>query len=654
MADGVMFSGYKIEEELSIDAHGSVCKVVKKSHVNDYCCAVKQIIIPTKKQYDALCASMGEKGAEQYCNEQYLSIVEEMREIERLTRSGVHNIINYYESECEVSSENGYPEYKCSMRMEYLTPMPAYHAIYAVTVSDVVRLGLNVASALHFCHKRNITHGNIKDDNIFFNEESGEYKIGIFNAFRLLKNTELLITATDSFIAPEAYKNRKNRNESADLYSLGLVMYRRLNHDRIPFLPAYPKQYTPKDESLAFQKRIDGVIPEPPAHGGPHIGAVIIKAISNEGERYDKAEDFFKALEAAMTITSENVLNTDIKPLTNAIINLDKEIANVINQTDDNKPTPNDEYARMMREIQIDSKQFNYTFEEKQISEKETKTKNGRKIKTFAGFGIIFVVLFLVAGIWVLLNTGGTSEGDDAEIKPVYSELELDTNVHAPPEPEPTFVPVAEIINVVTEMDAETSLPLTSTVNPPYATNSNIVWSIVSTWNTDAELAGYILNVTNATDGGAVRVLATVTDGTAPDNDFKQEFVIHVRRDEESETEDDKPEATPVPATPAPPRPRPSPTPLPTPEPTEQLVIDPIHPLNANVPRGKVGESYILIFTLEHVNTTIWRRVSGNLPDGLGICPESGTILGRPTTAGTFTFTLSGLGHTFERTIFID
>ena len=52
-----------------------------------------------------------------------------------------------------------------------------------LTQDEVVKMGIDVLSALEFCHRSNILHRDIKPDNIFVSN-FGEYKLGDFGIAR--------------------------------------------------------------------------------------------------------------------------------------------------------------------------------------------------------------------------------------------------------------------------------------------------------------------------------------------------------------------------------------------------------------------------------------------------------------------------------------
>jgi|SRR5215510_8754494 len=59
------------------------------------------------------------------------------------------------------------------------------------------------------------------------------------------------------------------------------------------------------------------------------------------------------------------------------------------------------------------------------------------------------------------------------------------------------------------------------------------------------------------------------------------------------------------------------------------------------LPDGAVGVKYAFQLTGNEVDR--WSLLSGNLPPGLQLKPEDGTLSGTPTLAGVFTFTVIAL-----------
>ena len=306
--------GYNVTELLGAGAFGTVYKIEKTNASGKYVRALKHITIPSDRQYSDVLNSMGGdvSKADDYFAEMLKGIVSEIQILNDLSEKGISNIVRYYEN--EIVTQESPRRYDIYIMMEYLEPLEDFIAHNDFTVRDVVKLGVDVLNGLSACHDNGVIHRDIKDDNIFVSS-NGEYKIGDFGVSKVLKNSSKAesLKGTPNFLAPEVYLGKESYTKSVDLYSLGIVLYRLLNYSRNPFLPKFPEQFYANDEDAAFEKRMNGEIPELPSLGGNSIGNVIVKAISDSSNRFQSAEEFMQALKVALQNTSEEVLSKKIK-----------------------------------------------------------------------------------------------------------------------------------------------------------------------------------------------------------------------------------------------------------------------------------------------------------------------------------------------------
>ena len=194
--------------------------------------------------------------------------------------------------------------------MEFLTPFTDFVENNDFTVKNVIGLGKDILTALVSCHEKHIIHRDIKDDNIFVSED-GVYKLGDFGVSKALKDKSRAesVKGTPNFIAPEVYLGKETYDNTVDLYSLGIVLYKLLNKMRAPFLPAFPAPYNTSDEDAAFEARMTGKVPELPITAQNELGQVILKAIMPRAERYNSAKEFLAALEKVEESMSEEELS---------------------------------------------------------------------------------------------------------------------------------------------------------------------------------------------------------------------------------------------------------------------------------------------------------------------------------------------------------
>ena len=315
---GETILGYKVEEKIGSGGFGTVYKVSKTNASGTYIRALKHITIPTQKQYADVLNSMG--GDHSKANDYFASvlkeIVNEIQIISKLSESGTKNIVRYYEN--DIVETNNPKRYDIYILMECLTPFTDYIYENEFTVRDVINLGKNILEALISCHKQKVVHRDIKDDNIFISND-GTFKLGDFGVSKILSDRSRAesMKGTPNYIAPEVYLGKETYDNTVDIYSLGIVLYKLLNKSRSPFLPEYPDTYNTDDEYVAFDKRMKGEIPPQPYDAKNALGEVIVKAISPRNLRYNSAEEFFKSLkEAEMSLSAEElnkVINQDLQ-----------------------------------------------------------------------------------------------------------------------------------------------------------------------------------------------------------------------------------------------------------------------------------------------------------------------------------------------------
>lgn len=303
--------GYRVDEEIGQGGFGTVYKVSKSNIAGTEIRALKHISIPSKKQYLDVLNSMGgdHQKADDYFVGVLKNVINEIRIIRSMSAGRTANIVTYYENDIE---EHGSPRtYDVYILMEYLTSLSDHAAAHRLTVRDVVRLAKDMLSALDQCHSNDIIHRDIKEDNIFVSPE-GIFKLGDFGVSRVLKDRSGAesMKGTPNYIAPEVYLGKEKYDNTVDLYSLGIVLYRMLNMSRGPFMPAFPAPYTGEDEDLAFEKRMKYMTPDLPCFADNELGRTVIRAISPRSERYAGAGEFLDAVIKAEAALTEDELNT--------------------------------------------------------------------------------------------------------------------------------------------------------------------------------------------------------------------------------------------------------------------------------------------------------------------------------------------------------
>ena len=278
---------------------GKVYKIRREEYGQVYEAALKVITIPAS-QSDVKAAyeeGMDEESVTKYFHSFVEDIVAEFALMSQL--KGNSHIVSY-EDHMVVQHEEGVG-WDILIRMELLTTLPDYGKKHPLTENDVIQLGIHMCHALELCRKRGILHRDIKPENIFVSRD-GDFKLGDFGVARVAEKTITVMSrkGTYNYMAPEVFKSEKY-GYAADICSLGLVLYRYLNDNRTPFLPAYPQPLTYSDREKALEMRMSGEPMPAPSHGSEGLQNIVLKACAYRAEdRYDSPEEMRHALEGLL------------------------------------------------------------------------------------------------------------------------------------------------------------------------------------------------------------------------------------------------------------------------------------------------------------------------------------------------------------------
>ena len=181
------------------------------------------------------------------------------------------------------------------IRMELLECLENYIKRADITVADVVAVGEDVLTSLEVCEERNIIHRDIKPANLF-RSDKGVYKLGDFGIARDMRAGmgSLSHKGTENYMAPEVYLGKKYTS-NIDIYALGIVLYKLLNRNRLPFMNE--EKLTAGSVERAFQKRNTGEELPKPMEAPDTLYEIIKKMCAyNPNERFQTAFEVKKAL----------------------------------------------------------------------------------------------------------------------------------------------------------------------------------------------------------------------------------------------------------------------------------------------------------------------------------------------------------------------
>ena len=293
---------WKVVDQIGEGSFGKVYKVVREEHgITDYA-AIKVISIP---QSDAEITSLRAEGLDATGTRSYFEgiVTDFVNEIKLMvSMKGTSNIVSVEDYKVQEKTDKiGWNIY---IRMELLTSLNEYIAEKKLTETEVIKLGQDICTALQLCAQRNIIHRDVKPENIFVSS-FGDFKIGDFGIARELEKTggSLSSKGTYSYMAPEV-KNSNHYDATVDTYSLGLVLYKLLNNNRLPFLNPHMQLIQYQDRKNALQRRLDGELLPTPVGASNKMALVIMKACSFDPQlRYKSAAEMNVALETVKTGT---------------------------------------------------------------------------------------------------------------------------------------------------------------------------------------------------------------------------------------------------------------------------------------------------------------------------------------------------------------
>lgn len=287
---------WKVEKPpLGRGTYGVVYKAVRREYNMESRAAIKVIHISAdSSEINSLRAEgLSISDTRTYFRSLVDSFVGEIQLMESL--KGVQNIVSV--EDYKVVEKNDGIGWDIYIRMELLTPFNSYICDKKMTEVEVIKLGCDICTALEICAKCNIIHRDIKPENIFIND-FGDFKLGDFGIARKLENMAYGMSqkGTPCYMAPEIVKGNEYDGR-VDIYSLGVVLYRMLNGNRIPFIDS-KKQILGYDEKRnAIDRRLRGEKLPVPSEASPAMADLILRACAYEpDERFASAMEMKQAL----------------------------------------------------------------------------------------------------------------------------------------------------------------------------------------------------------------------------------------------------------------------------------------------------------------------------------------------------------------------
>ena len=285
---------WKVTEKIGEGSFGQVFKAEKESYGIKQESAIKVVRIPgDEAELEKVKSSFG-LDDEELRDYFYPQLDKLKKEIELMMKLDDINIVKIHDFEIKESIDSQIGWY-ILIRMELLDCLEKYVKNNDITVADVVSIGEDILSCLETCEENNIIHRDIKPANIFRNDK-GIYKLGDFGIAKDMSASvgSLSYKGTENYMAPEVYMG-KQYNATIDIYALGIVLYKLLNKNRLPFMSQ--EKLTSASIEKAFQKRNTGETLPKPMQASDEMYELIKKMCAYKPEdRFQTAAEVKKAL----------------------------------------------------------------------------------------------------------------------------------------------------------------------------------------------------------------------------------------------------------------------------------------------------------------------------------------------------------------------
>ena len=304
-----LWNDWEVSDKIGEGRFASVYKAKKVVDGVAAYCAIKYVSISqTSQDIDDL-VKKGIIKSKLEANNYYSFFIDGLRNEFEIMKGFVGSpyIVNCYDYfEEEKSDKTGIDIY---IRMELVQDIDKYFENREIKVNDVVQMGIDICDALELCSSKGIIHKDIKPSNIFVGDD-GKYKLGDFGISSSIHSINKEVLGTYNYMAPEVY-DKKKVSFSTDLYSLGLVMYRLLNKNKLPFV----SRSISSDEALKI--RLSGMSLPSIRGVNKNLMKIILKSCSYDSStRYIDATSMKKDLQS-LSLTVKSNSNKNEKNLKN-------------------------------------------------------------------------------------------------------------------------------------------------------------------------------------------------------------------------------------------------------------------------------------------------------------------------------------------------
>lgn len=509
-----LFGNWYVDSKIAEGRHSKVFKVYKTVNGVTEFLALKTLKFPAN---DRELSRVIESGRYKTVGE-YLEVIEDavrdnmnkmlaLRTFSNIVRFDNFTIVK--ESSC----------FYVVMLMELLSPFSEKVRVSDISTGQAVKICCDLCSAAEGFRSIGIMHHQIKPENIYVDSE-GNFKLGDFGISNVAGRVK---TEASPYMAPEVYKESAY-DTSSDIYSIGVLLYKLLNNNRLPFLPEYPNPVSLSDREDAFEKQLKGETMPAPVNADAEMAKIISKALA-----YRQSDRFFSPLlmrtelgrymEAISAPAEQPAYQPVPQPPVYIPVAPVPPVSGfqISDEEEDEEPSI---YLRPDTAVsEAEKNAFRETFKES-AEEDEDDGRDNKKI-----YLLVAAVIAVIALIIGVIFLGGGSDSPKATtvsttVPPTVSTTVPPTVTTAPTTTEPTTTEP-------TTTEPTTTEPTTTETTTQPTTESTTVPTTAYTGTPELVVSGYSDGDISA-DG---RVYTSIEDYTiiqTPDTEFFDEVILEI------------------------------------------------------------------------------------------------------------------------------